>query len=793
MIYECGDSMDSLEKLKSYKRRIDELKHKRDKQHKVLTTKEKTELESLQRKYKDTRNKIIVKTTGKVAVKVVKAIVGFISSLISTLVALLGTVGMVILIVVVVVIILITVLSSLVGSDWFKNIGLTTTIPQRGTAGARYEFNSADLDILESEYSKNIYLTAWLWTNVKEMSGDSITISIANAMGEPIYEYGGGFFNMYDTTYENNLISDYACGFPTSADASNICQGLYQCNSSDFNEDALNYWGNYGYTSLEEVTAKAWEGIPRGDLSGGLKAPTGADAYVYSYWDDAKAKGDYTATVYDAGYQVMYAGYINGSYRKALTGDNVGAHTYKTYYQNACETYGLDASSEAVHNWFLNSIAYVFHAGSMSGSFTSDTYKDMALNAAFDYLGYIYSNYYAEADSIAYDLDNYANWGTPGGASNKIMLENTYSYTKAVEAGNRAFGTNCEPFDTSSETYMSSFDGNKVLENNIAHLWYNSLDGERKENADIFRKAFMYDTSVVDSLYPGSQGAYAHLAGWATALGGTSRLNYVFDQLDIEWTINDKGYICYKGGNGGIAINTVGVNPAVVVDKFDSSKPSYWQKDWFETLDESEWAYPIDYGDGTAAHISSLFGERDYNNNEFHCGLDMAYLDAATKDYKTMPIYAMHDGKIINITENHHNCGNYIMYECTWKVFDSASGEWKYKTGRFLYMHMAAFAEGLSEGQTINKGDILGYMGGTGGVAVHLHMQMSTTGVSEALADSGIRNISTELPFTTWWNGYESYVESGIDGRLKGAPIKLGYSTSDGKNADTATNSDEHP
>ena len=769
-----------------------------------LTKDEKKELEALEKDLKKLKGELKLKIAQAATRKAISLIVSVISTICSAIAAL----GSTFFIVLIVIVLLVTVIAGVMSTTLTTNGVFTPDIENRpgavskGAPGARYEFNKTDMGLLSSNYEKNIYMLAWLWTNVKQMSNDEITLPITNALGETIYEYGTSFFQTYTYEYEdNNLINEVACGFPSGGGVSQVCQGLYQCNTRDFNTDALNYWKRFGYTSLEEVTAAAWGTLEHEAV---LKAPEGLNPQVYNGYEPlvkACANNNYTATVHDAAYQVMYAGYINGFYRNALTTGN-GGHTYTSYYQSACKAHGLDASDKEVHDWFLSSLAYVFHAGSMRGSFTNNSNRDAACTAVFDYLAYVYKNYYMGKGWDAYNADAAGDWGSPKGVSNKYMLENAYNYTNYASAGKAAFGKSADPYGASKETYMRNSKGELVLSNNMAYMWYNSLNKNMRAIADIILKVFNYDGSVVTNKYPGSQGAYAHIVGWASSIGGTSRLNAVFEQLDIEWTLDSLGYICYA--QLGIPVTTTGVNPAIVVDTFDTSKPSYWQKDWFKTIDESEWSLPIDFGeDGGKSHISSLFGYRDYNNNEFHCGLDMLYNDVVAQlnagAYDNIPIYAMHSGEIINITHNNKSCGNYVMYECTWRSFNEETGEWGYKTGRFLCMHMSKVAENLAVGDKIKTGQIIGYMGNTGGVAAHLHLQMSTTGVNRAIGDSGIRNMVTELPFFTWLTGYQGYVErknsSGgyADGRLNGKPIDLGWSNEDGTNADTATNSDEHP
>ena len=786
-------------KLAKSKKREKELKGIKDR---ALTVDEQKELDSIKKDKKVYTKQIAIEAAKKVA----KAIISIVSKIISGVVALCGSMfGIIILIVLILMIVVTTILGSVVtttvvvsnsAEGTSGNLSINGSSSRRGLTGDPYVFNTEDLNKLDDYYAKNLYILAWLWTNVKTADSD-ISLPLTNAMGIPIFEYGNSFFRTYTHEYDDNLISEYACGFPSPSKDSNgnkipnnmVCQGLYQCNSGDFDDNFASYWQGKGM-SKEQILAAVWEGIR--DTSKALDAPAGADDWIYQKngLPEAKAAGDYSGTVYDIGYQVAYAAYINGSYKDALKKEGTSGHTYKEYYDAACKKYGIDGQNDVTLRWFGASIAYLYHAGGMFGSFDNVEDNKNVHYALFDYLGYTYKMLYDGRSFAEYNLDGTGiDWGHKGG-SNQAMLCNVYDYDKTVSGGQSAYGHSGASLFTSGKTSLQDSAGVAVLDKNMATLWYESIKGtDMQAKADYYQEVFrgQHGTSTVLT-----QGSWAGLSGWVTAAAGTSRLNAVFKQLNIEWDINDEGFIVC--GNADIEIKTTGYNPAIAVDTFDNSKRSWWQKDWFEQIDESEWCYPIAYKqDLSGGYISSLFGERDYNKNEFHCGIDTCYTNGSSLSTEALPEYAMHSGRVTKIEHNNASCGNYIQYESTWRVFDVQEDKWKYKTGRFLYMHMADIDSSLKEGSQVNRGQLLGHMGTTGGVPLHLHVQLATTGIKGASKDNGIRNIACELPFFTWIKGYQGYVESGTDGRLNGAPIKLEYSDADGSNADKATNSDEHP
>lgn len=778
-------------KLNLGKKREQELKNIKDR---ALTVDEQQELKQL----KSDNKKIAAKIILEQAKKTMKAIISIVSQIISGVVALCGSMfGLILVVVLIIMIILTTVLGSVVtstvilsGTGNNGNMSINGGgSSQRGLVGDPYVFNEEDLNKLDGNYAKNIYILAWLWTNVKTIDSN-VSLPLTNAVGIPIFEYGNSFFRTYTHDYDDHLISEYACGFPNSSGSTMVCQGLYQCNSGDYDTDFANYWSNnYGMTK-EQVLSSVWNGIR--DTSSALAAPSGADDYIYQAngLPEAKAKGDYSGTVYDAGYQVAYAAYINGSYKNALKNEGTNGHKYKEYYDAACAKYNIDGTNDVTLRWFGSSIAYLYHAGGMFGSFSNVEDNKTTHYALFDYLAFTYKTLYEGKSFAEYNLDGTGiDWGHNGG-SNQAMLCNVYDYDKTVAGGNRAYGHSGVSMFTSGKTCLQDSAGNLAIDKNMATLWYESIKGtDMQAKAEYYQEVMRGEHGTATVLV---QGAWAGISGWSTSAAGTSRLNAVFKQLELDWDLNDEGFIVC--GNPDIQIKTKGYNPAIAVDTFDSNKRSWWQKDWFEQIDESEWCYPIAYKqDLSGGYISSLFGERDYNNNEFHCGIDTCYTNGTSLGTENLPEYAMHSGKITSIVHNNASCGNYIQYESTWRVFDVQENVWKYKTGRFLYMHLNDIDKDLKEGSIVNRGQVLGHMGTTGGVALHLHVQMTTTGVKGANYDNGIRNIACELPFFTWINGYQGYVESGTDGRINGAPIKLGYSNADGSNADTSTNSDENP
>lgn len=96
------------------------------------------------------------------------------------------------------------------------------------------------------------------------------------------------------------------------------------------------------------------------------------------------------------------------------------------------------------------------------------------------------------------------------------------------------------------------------------------------------------------------------------------------------------------------------------------------------------------------ARLSSLFGKRDHpilGYTRMHEGLDFA----ATRG---TPIVAAGDGKIVRIGRN-GSFGNYVRIRHDAEL-------------QTAYAHLSGFAEGLDKGDTVEQGEVIGYVGATG-------------------------------------------------------------------------------
>lgn len=119
------------------------------------------------------------------------------------------------------------------------------------------------------------------------------------------------------------------------------------------------------------------------------------------------------------------------------------------------------------------------------------------------------------------------------------------------------------------------------------------------------------------------------------------------------------------------------------------------------------WAYPLPY----RVKITSAYGYRYHPTTgkySFHTGVDLAAP-------KGTPIYAMRDGTVTTASKT-SVWGNYV-------VINHGDG---YSS---LYAHMTKYT--VSYGQTVKKGQVIGYVGSTGwSTGAHLHLTIYYNGAT---------------------------------------------------------------
>lgn len=117
----------------------------------------------------------------------------------------------------------------------------------------------------------------------------------------------------------------------------------------------------------------------------------------------------------------------------------------------------------------------------------------------------------------------------------------------------------------------------------------------------------------------------------------------------------------------------------------------------------------------SVGRISTYFGEPDAVYNKPHTGADMPAASGTL-------IYAVADG-VVSAASARPSYGNCVQID-----HGTADNGSSYAT---LYAHMSSFC--VSAGQTVHKGDVIGYVGNTGDVrgangGYHLHLELRING-----------------------------------------------------------------
>ncbi|KRE45716.1 M23 family metallopeptidase [Paenibacillus sp. Soil724D2] len=140
----------------------------------------------------------------------------------------------------------------------------------------------------------------------------------------------------------------------------------------------------------------------------------------------------------------------------------------------------------------------------------------------------------------------------------------------------------------------------------------------------------------------------------------------------------------------------------------------YWPLSFSTAVNGDEIRYP--------------YGPRRPGDYDYHAGIDINAPEGT-------PVYAMMDGTVTNITPDNGSSGpgNKVLV-------NHGNKHW---TG---YLHLSAFASGLTVGQTVQAGDLIGYVGHTGANSDHLHITYMVGLTSETNNESRSKNPMEILP-----------------------------------------------
>lgn len=128
-----------------------------------------------------------------------------------------------------------------------------------------------------------------------------------------------------------------------------------------------------------------------------------------------------------------------------------------------------------------------------------------------------------------------------------------------------------------------------------------------------------------------------------------------------------------------------------------------------------DFMWPVS-GFNKKSNISAYFGQKGKYWGKAHTGMDIAGRNAAGEGIKGKPILACNSGTVIKVNETTKGYGQYV-------VISHGGGI------STLYGHMISGSPTVSEGDTVVKGQVIGYVGETGNASgPHLHLEFIVNG-----------------------------------------------------------------
>ena len=634
--------------------------------------------------------------------------------------------------------------------------------PVKQTVGARYVWNETDLYKFSDEWSRNLYRLAWIISANKELYNSDISTELM--LGLPVAETGSNFFptgtDHYDPpnitgsgkNWNDYSIAEYATvggDFPWTTEYDYIT-GLYAVDASYTDADLKYTWGCPVSETLSLETLGKHQ-----------------EQNLRKYAD-----GDVMRSVYSAAYSVAHTINAYEQYQKTVFNNDADygyAHSYHKYWVKAAEKYGLDPEDADTQRQVYTLMYYLLHAGGVWGF---EGIADDFNSLTFDYAAYLLTQVLADDIRNVRLAETYADISNVKRISGSVLRAGARGDGNIDHAG--ATSWNDPVFKKEGYFEVNTTDGWTMLNAPTVAMWmkYNENLGtkEAKQLIEVYKKTYLHENKVLVR-----QANYAVSTCISVVAVGATRLQYIFDTLNINYTTDSQGYVCYAGGQHGES----GAVPngyrggdfkADILNGYSNIRDS----SWFVQLDNSEWSNPLNPNINGGIQITSRYGYRQYKGWDWHSGIDMVY-KTRQNDINVLrtqyPVYAMHDGVITAMRNDiGSNAGRYIHYKVEYMRNGTKA------TAYFTYMHLSAIADGVGVGKEIKAGDIIGYMGGSAsgsetGVAVHLHISMS---ISPAVnGNAGRIDIETALPFVTMYDGYKQWDGTLQSGALKQQPAYL--------------------
>lgn len=640
--------------------------------------------------------------------------------------------------------------------------GLLNGKPTKQTVGAKYVWNETDLNKFNDEWSRNLYRLGWIITANKELYNSDVSIELM--MGLPVAETGSNFYptgtdhrdpsviSGVGKNWNSYSIAKYATvggDFPWNADYDYIT-GLYAIDAN-----LAQQAGDIKYT---------W-GCPNDGTLSTDTLGTRHTSYVTTYAD-----GDVMKSVYSPAFSVAYTIRSYENSRNAVFNKDADygmAHMYHKYWVKAAEKYGLDADDTQTQRQIYTLMYYLLHAG---GVWSYTDIADDFNTFVFDYTAYLLTNVLSEDVTNIRLVERYATATDVKNITNVVMRGAARGNANIAHAS--ATQWNEPTLTEGSYLEVNTQDGWAPLTETTVGMWidYNTSINtvESRNLVEVYKKTYLHTNETLVR-----QANYAVSTCVCAVATGATRLQYLFDTLNIQYTTNAAGYICYAGGQHG---DSGAVPDGYNGGDFDSAEKTNGYTNvrdttWFAQLDNTEWSNPLNPTINGGIEITSRYGYRTYNGWTWHSGLDMVYKTRATDIgvlRENYPEYAMHDGVVVAVNDDiNSSAGRYVHYKVTY------TRDGKPATAYFTYMHLSKIADGIGVGSQIKAGDVIGYMGGSAngsenGVAVHLHISMSMN--AAVVGNPGRIDIETELPFVTMYSGYSQWNGTLGSGCLKQRP-----------------------
>lgn len=671
------------------------------------------------------------------------------------------------------------ILSTNGGIGWFGDgQGVTDYV-----AGDRYVFNMTDYNRLGTPYLKNLYIHAWLCENIKDLTGAKV--SVAQMVGIPTLENGSSYFTMacgsrstkIDGKYPEELsIAEYASGMTSRKGK---YRGIYQHylyeGNETFGDKVQGIFKKYGFTEKDMWTNIS---IHKDPLSTATYDCSGRSNDVNSYCNKDVMQSPYNIAALILA-TVSNTTYVDSYMRKDLTSSNYqSGHIFGSSYKKALQHYGLK-DDEDVFAYVSNTAYYSIHAGGAWGWFDNNySGYEAYIDAQIDYLVFCYKNFRGMRLKSEYLTEEYVTT-MDSYAIRRMGMGDANSNYAAIKPGEYV---SCDP------TSLGIYELNgKTLEMSLRGAWETQMKSEGKNS---YISAIKIASESYGGDGPGSycsykQNSYAFACGPAIEAAGQAKIDLLASKLGYKFvTDNRTGHICHaesSSNGGGSSVYNSDIPPTGHYDwgskTFENSLVEYTDSngvtrklsnvrndEWFVKLDEDEWTHPLDVDPSHTATggvcVTSRFGYRYYNSRlEFHGGMDLNYnvkYDTVAEWRKYCPIYAMHDGELTqvrNYTSGSNGTGRCVTYKVTYKR------DGKSITRYITCMHMSAIDANLKEGDKIKKGQLLGYMGGSGDSETsygrHMHIQLGTG--PKTNGRYGLVDIETEIPFLTLYSDYGSW------------------------------------